>query len=208
MTESPRGGCDDFGGDRPLWRHGLPVLTDGMVTLREVELRDAAALFEAASSPDVEQHIARPPSTQEGFRHFIRWARRERRNNRHASFAVIPAGHDAPVGLIQMWPIGPGFHTAEWGALVDPHYWGSEVFVRGSLLLFAYAFGELGVRRLEARACLDNQRGHAALRKLGARQEMSVHGPCRCGCASTAHVMWSILAEDWRAASRSVRGVA
>jgi RimJ/RimL family protein N-acetyltransferase len=159
------------------------------------------------SSPTVSQYVAAPPSTLEGFRRYIRWARRERRNERHASFALIPIGQAEPVGVIQMWPIKVDFQTVEWGFVVDPKYWGSELFVRSARLLFAYAFGEVGAHRLEARVCTDNKRGQAAMHKLGARQEMLLRRCFKCNDeVYRDHMMWSILADDWEAAKRSSGG--
>ena len=60
----------------------------------------------------------------------------------------------------------------------------------------------------EARAAVDNVRGNAALKKLGAVPEGVLR---KCFLASGAyrdHVMWSILAAEWRAANDERAGQA
>lgn len=192
----------------PPWQHGLPVLTDSVVTLREVQLRDAGALLDHLSNPAVAEHGTPPPSSVQDFRRYIGWARRERRQSRHVSFAIVPPARAEPVGIIQAWPIDPAFQTMEWGFVIDPVYWGTELFARGARLLFAYAFDELGANRVEARVCADNERGQAALRKVGAVREGILRGCFKCRGAYTDYVMWAITAEDRGAVAARTRGVA
>ena len=87
--------------------------------------------------------------------------------------------------------------------MVDPTYWGSGLFVRSARLLFAYVFDELGARRLEAWVCADNERGQAALRKLGVTREMLPRRRFTCNGVGKEQEMWSIRAEEWRAAPTS-----
>src|SRR5436190_1355974 len=61
------------------WRTGLPVLTGGYVTLRELRTTDAASLFALLTTEEVSRFISPPPSTVEGFEKFITWAPRQRR---------------------------------------------------------------------------------------------------------------------------------
>jgi RimJ/RimL family protein N-acetyltransferase len=184
------------------------VLTDASLTLREVQVRDAKSLLEHLSRPAVSEYAAAPPSTFEGFRRFIRWTRRERRHDRHASFALVPALGDEPVGIIQLWPLDPDFRTLEWGFMVDPKYWGSGLFGRGARSLFACVFDELGAQRLEAWVCADNERGQAALRKLGVKKrETAPHRRVICNGRDKEQDMWSIRADEWHAALASDRGV-
>ena len=56
-----------------------------------------------------------------------------------------------------------------------------------------FAFESLGVRRLEARAAVEDHRGNGALRKIGASREMVLRKcfPCWDGVYRD-HVMWAI----------------
>ena len=179
------------------WRRGLPVLTDGTVTLRELRARDAGSLLAHVCKPSVLRYIAPSPSTKQGFKRFIRWTHFQRRAGLHACFGVVAPGNASAVGLLQIWPIELDFSTAEWGFVLSDAYWGTGLFVSGARLLLDFAFGTLGVHRLEARAAEANARGNGVLRKLGARREGVLRRAFRDGDELRDHVMWSILADEW-----------
>ena len=152
------------------WRNGLPTLTAGQVTLRELRASDAPALFAALTSEQVSRFISPPPATVEGFGRFISWAIRQRQTASMCASAVVPQESDTAIGIFQVRSLEPAFGTAEWGFARRPSS-GHRIFVEGAKLIVDFAFEVLGVHRLEARAALKNGRGNGALRKLGAVQE-------------------------------------
>ena len=153
------------------WRDGLPVLRAGQVTLRELAVPDAQALWAFINSAEVTRFLSPPPSTVVGFERFIDWTQRQRATGQQASFSVFVDGFDTPIGLFQLRQLEPGFRTAEWGFAIGSAFWGTGVFRTGAELMMHLAFDVIGVHRLEARACVQNRRGNAALRKIGAVQE-------------------------------------
>ena len=68
---------------------------------------------------EVLRYLPPGPTTAEQFVRFIKWVRRERRAGRYLCFAVVPRGHRTAAGLFQLWPIEPGFGTAEMGFALD-----------------------------------------------------------------------------------------
>ena len=182
------------------WRKGLPSLEGRALTLRELRPSDAASLLELVSVEEVSRFISPPPTTVEGFERFIAWAELQRVAGRYVCFAVVPKGLDVAVGLFQVRGLDPDFATAEWGFVLGSQFWGSGIFVEGARLVIDFAFEQVGVNRLEARASAHNGRGNGALQKLGAvheavlRRSFSRHGTCY-----DQH-LWSILREDWRQA--------
>jgi RimJ/RimL family protein N-acetyltransferase len=184
----------------------LPVLRDRHVTVRELRSGDAATLLAHISSPEVLRHIAPSPTTMEGFTTFIRWTHAQRRRRLHAAFGLVPPGMARPVGILQFWPVELDWSTAEWGFVIGQQYWGTGLFERGARLTLDYAFDTLGVMRMEARSADVNDRGNGALRKLGAIREGTLRGAFRQGDRVGDHVLWSILAEEWRAARRGIQG--
>jgi RimJ/RimL family protein N-acetyltransferase len=181
------------------WRRGLPALSDGVVTLREVRSEDAPSLAEHLFHPAVLRYVAPCPDTAAGFRRFIRWARSERRRGTLACYGIVPSGHAVAVGVIQFWPIERDFSTAEWGFVLGEAFWGKGIFGRAAKLTIGAAFSQFGVYRLEARAVDANARGNHALAALGATREGALRGAFHDNGIVRAHVMWSILAPEWRA---------
>ncbi len=181
------------------WRDGVPVLTGEHCALRELQPDDAAQLLPILTAPDVARFMSPPPPTVERFSWFIEWSRREREEGRYLAFALVPHALASPVGLLQLRQLEPAFRTAEWGVAMASQYWGAGLFLDAARLLLDFAFNDLGVQRLEARAALANGRSQAAMQKLGAVQE----GVLRRSLTTSDgrrldQVLWSLLEEDWR----------
>lgn len=187
------------------WRSGLPVLSDGRVTLRELRSSDAASLFAMLTTEEVARFISAPPPEVKGFGQFIEWAHAERAAGRFACFAVVPAGYSTAIGIVQVRQIDPAFSTAEWGACIGSPFWGTGVFMAASRLLIDFIFDVIGVHRLEARAAVQNGRGNGGMRKLGAVQEGVLRRSIWCRGEHHDQILWSILAEDWQQARIDVR---
>jgi RimJ/RimL family protein N-acetyltransferase len=180
------------------WRAGLPILVGSLVILRELRASDAPSLHEALATPEIARFISPTPTSVEGFERFIAWTHRQRQDGNYVCFAVVPRGCDTPVGLFQVRSREHGFTTAEWGFAVAREFWGSGVFVDGAQLVLRFTFETLGTRRLEARAALANQRGGAALCKIGAMREAILRRSLQRGGECLDQALWTILADEWR----------
>jgi RimJ/RimL family protein N-acetyltransferase len=179
------------------WRRVLPVLSDGVLTLRELRVSDAGALLELLTSEEVSRFISPPPTTVDGFERFIAWAQRERLAGRYICFAVVPEGMDTAVGIFQVRQLDPTFSTAEWGFAIGRAFWGSGVFTAAARLTIDFAFETVGIDRLEARAAVANGRGNGALAKIGAVKEAILRRSFLRGGKHYDQALWSIVREDW-----------
>jgi RimJ/RimL family protein N-acetyltransferase len=191
----------------PDWRLGLPVLSNELVTLRDLRVSDASSLCTLLSSQEVHRFMSAPPSDVAGFERFIQWAHDERRVGRLMCFAVVPKGSDVAVGIMQVRQIDPAFSMGEWGAALGSAFWGTGLFEAAVNLLFEFVFDTVGVRRLEARAAVQNGRANGAARKVGGVPEGVARRALFCHGEYHDQLMWSILAEDWRQARQGPRVV-
>ena len=190
----------------PMWWHQLPELVSDRVRLRELRLSDALDLTEMVGSAPVCEHLSPGPASVVETEEFIAWTRRARRTGRYICFGVTRLDSDAVIGIFQIWPLEPGFHTAEWGFALGQRFWGTGLFEASARLVAAFAFERVGVLRLEARAAVDNVRANAALEKLGAVREGVLRKCFLTNLEYRDHVMWAILAEDWRHAQGHLTG--
>jgi ribosomal-protein-alanine N-acetyltransferase len=181
------------------WRTGLPVLTGAQVVLRELRSTDAPSLFALLTTEEVSRFISPPPTTVDGFEKFIGWAQRQRRAGSYVCFAVTLVTDDTAIGIFQLRELEPGFGTAEWGFAIGSAYWGTGVYQEGAEMLVSFAFEQVGVHRLEARAAIRNGRGNGALRKIGAVQEGLLRKSFLKNGEYIDQALWTILAEDWQA---------
>jgi ribosomal-protein-alanine N-acetyltransferase len=187
------------------WRTGLPVLTGKGVTLRELRASDAPALFAMLTTEEVARFISPPPTTVEGFERFIVWTLRQRAAGTYVCYAVTLQGFDTAIGIFQVRQTEPGFGTAEWGFAIGSPFWGTGVFQEGAELVLEFAFGTIGVHRLEARAAVQNGRGNGALLKVGAVQEGVLRKSFLRNGEYLDQVLYAIVEDDWQGAREAVR---
>ena len=76
---------------------------------------------------------------------------------------------------------------------------------RTARLMADFAFTTLGAARIEGRSAVENARGNAALRKLGAEQEGVMRRCFECsGGVVRDHILWALLDDDWRRAKQTL----
>jgi [ribosomal protein S5]-alanine N-acetyltransferase len=183
------------------WRHAMPVLsTDGLV-LREIRQDDASSLLAMLATDDVGRFMSPLPPTLDSFGRFVAWNTEQRRAGQSVCFVVVPEGIGSPVGVFQMRSLEHAFVTAEWGFALGSPFWGTGLFASAARLVLDFAFGTLGVQRLEARACAENRRGNGALRKLGATPEGVLRRSFLWHGEYHDQVLWSLLDSDWTGAA-------
>jgi RimJ/RimL family protein N-acetyltransferase len=178
----------------------LPRLEGRHVTLRALDLSDAASLHAFLTTPEVARFINPPPATVGGFERFITRSLRQQGSANHICFATTLKGNDTALGLFQMRGAETGFSTAEWGFALGSPFWGTGVFVEAAQLTLEFAFNTLGVHRLEARSAVRNGRGGRALQKIGGVQEGVLRRSFVRNGEYLDQVLYAILEDDWRAA--------
>jgi ribosomal-protein-alanine N-acetyltransferase len=180
----------------PDWWIQVPELVGATLRIREVEVTDADALFDLLTDPLVRQYISPPPPSVAAFEGFVGWAHRQREAGQCICFAVVPNGLKQPVGLFQLRALEPTFKSAEWGFAIGAAFWSTGLFEEAAALVAQFAFQDVGVHRLEARAVVENSRGNRALEKLGARSEAVLQ---KAFHRQAAQFLWAIVAEEWKA---------
>jgi RimJ/RimL family protein N-acetyltransferase len=179
------------------WRTATPVLSADGVTLREIRQDDASPLLALLATDDVSRFMSPLPPTLDSFGRFVAWIHDQRSQGLSVCYVVVPDHIGSPVGVFQMRSLEAACVTAEWGFAIGSPYWGSGLFANAARLVLDFAFGTVGVRRLEARACAENRRGNGALRKLGATPEGVLRRSFLWHGKYYDQVLWSILDCDW-----------
>jgi RimJ/RimL family protein N-acetyltransferase len=181
--------------DAPDWWVQVPVLCGPSIRIREVEAADAAALLELFGDPRVNSYLYTPPSTLTQFEGFIGWARRERETAKCVCFVVVPNGLQQPIGLFQLRALDAEFNVAEWGFALAPSFWSTGIFGEAATLVADFAFA-MGVKRIEARAVIENARANRALEKIGARGEALLRKAFK---HNEPQFLWALVADEWSA---------
>jgi RimJ/RimL family protein N-acetyltransferase len=181
----------------PNWREELPTLTARHVTLREPMSHDLGPLVDLLSLADATRFGIDEPISEVAVRQAIDRAARERAAGVCITYAITLTQTRAVVGLAQVRQLDPMFEAAEWECTIAPSSRGSGIFLEAARLIGSFAFGSVGVHRLEARVLLQNGRANGALRKLGAVQEGILRRSARRNGEYVDQVLWSMLKEDW-----------
>jgi RimJ/RimL family protein N-acetyltransferase len=179
------------------WRTELPTLAGRAVTLREPASQDVGPLVEVLSLGDAMRFGLDEPISELVVQELIDRAARERAAGLAVTYAITLTASRTLVGLVQVRQLDPAFEAAEWECTVVPSARGTGIFLEAARLAGSFAFGTMGVHRLEARVLLQNGRGNGALRKLGAVQEGVLRRSVRRSGEYFDQVMWSLLKEDW-----------
>jgi len=180
------------------WRRQLPLLNAEGITLRELRVSDAPSLCEFLSTEEVSRFISPPPTTVDGYERFIEWTHQQRAAGAGVVFGIVPDGCDAAVGLIQVRALGQTLDTAEWGFAIGSRFWGTGAFMSSALSVLRFSFDVLGVRRLEARACVANGRGNGVLEKLGASCDAVLRQSFVKNGVRLDQYLWSMTSEAWQ----------
>jgi [ribosomal protein S5]-alanine N-acetyltransferase len=178
----------------PDWWAQVPVLTGASVDLREVAHQDAAALFELLTDPRVSQYISPPPPSVTAFEGFVEWAHRQRKAGTCICLSVVPRGLEQAIGLFQIRVLDSNFRIAEWGFAIGASFWSTGIFEEAAVLVAQFAFGSMGVHRLEARAVAQNSRGNGALEKIGAHGEAVLR---KAFNRKDEQFLWAMIGEEW-----------
>lgn len=185
------------------WHFGLPTLRGERVTLRELRPSDAHALLAMLTTDEVAEFVSPLPRTVEGFAEFIEDTQHDRLLGHSFCFGIVPEGYEDAMGVFQVRQLEPGFASAEWGFAIGSPFWGSGLFIEGARAVINFSFGVVGVHRLEARSIASNNRGNAALRKVGALQEGILRRSFQRNGRFLDQILWSIVKDDWWQARQS-----
>jgi RimJ/RimL family protein N-acetyltransferase len=131
-----------------------PPLTDGEVVLRGFESSDVPALVAACQDPQISRFTLVPsPYGEDDARAYLQRVADGRAAGTRASFAIV--AHDGPDTVIGT----AGLNVIDWDErAADVGYWlaaparGRGLATRAVELLAGWAFGTLGLERLELRA--------------------------------------------------------
>lgn len=180
------------------WTFSPPVFVTPACTLRELVGSDARPLHDMMADPHVAELLPPAPPTVQGFQQFILWTQQQRETGRSIVLGVVPPGKQDVVGFFQLHSVAPQFATAEWGFVLGSPYWGTGLFHAGGELMLSVIFDVIGVRRLEARAAVDNARANGALRKMGATAECQLRRSFLVDDEDRDDTLWSLLDDEWR----------
>ncbi|OYQ34820.1 30S ribosomal protein S5 alanine N-acetyltransferase [Niveispirillum lacus] len=143
-----------------------------------------------------------PPDalTQTAFNRRLRRQAAEWRDDETYSFLTFEQGSEQVVGGIGLTNVRRG--VAQMGSM---GYWVGRPFARrgytseAARLMLSFAFGQLGLHRVEAACLPSNQASSGVLEKVGFTREGYARAYLRINDKWADHVLYAILRDDWAA---------
>jgi len=170
------------------------------VLVREFRPRDAAAVHEWASDPEVVRYIPLGPVTARGARRLVsqyRSAASERPRTEY-SLAVVARdrGDDRPVGTVALSVDSAAHRRGEVGYALRRDAWGQGYASEAVALVLTFAFDRLGLERIWAVCDPENVASIRVLERAGLRYEGRLRGDLLVRGERRDSLLWAILATD------------
>lgn len=167
-----------------------------LVTLRPLRREDEQQFLDAVHmSTRLHRPWAYPPATPDAFAAYV--------TESATRIPLVVVVEDDLAGVYTLSQISLGsFRNAYLGYYAFVPHAGTGSMRAAMPLVFRYAFGELGLHRLQANVQPGNERSIALLRATGWREEGYARRYLKIGGRWRDHILFAILAEEAAAPSR------
>jgi len=167
--------------------------------LREVEESDFDAIHAYASDPEVVEHMAWGPNTEQATRDFITNCRSKIQSDPRLEYvvAVVPKGQSELVGTVGIYLPSGHAHSAMLGYAFGREVWAMAIASEAVRPMLEVAFDVLRLDRVWASCDPDNGASARVLQKLGMsleghlRHDQNIRGVLRDS------LVWGMLRNEW-----------
>jgi len=150
----------------------FPVLHTREVTLRALEMRDAADIYEYARRPEVTRYVTwESYHSIEDARRYLRWILDCYRRREGMTFGIELRGTRKLIGTCSYVQMDYINRTAEIGYTISSDYWNHGLMTQAAAALVHYGFETIGLTRMQGRCMPENAASARVLQKLGMRCE-------------------------------------
>ncbi len=178
------------------------ILENERVLLRPLALSDLSLLAHfVADEPDLWKYSLAAINNSTDLENYIQTAMEARGHETAYAFIVFDKLLNEYVGCTRFYDIQLAFQTTQIGyTWYSKKCWGTKLNENCKYLLLEFAFGQMGLERVEFRADNNNKRSIAAMQKIGCTIEgvLRNHLPMPTGKRRDSIVL-SILKEQWDA---------
>jgi RimJ/RimL family protein N-acetyltransferase len=180
----------------------FPTLTTARLVLRETADHDVDAVFEMESDPVAMRYWSKPPMRE------ITEARAavERAKGFFATgdlrWSITRPAEDRMLGHVSLFSISEQNGRAEIGYGLARAHWGQGFMHEALTAVVDYAFGPLGLRRIEADTHPHNEASLRALERLGFAREGLLRERWQVGEEISDTALLGLLSREWLSRSR------
>lgn len=180
----------------------LPELSSPRLVLRWLEPDDASALFRIYSDPEAMKYWSSLPMTSEGDAHaLLDGIAAGLEEGRLFEWGVALQESDEVIGTVTLASLDGANKRAEIGFMLDRAMWRRGYMSEALRTLLDYAFGALGLERIEADVDPRNESSLRLLERLGFQREGYLRERWRVGGGVQDTVLLGLLRREWQARS-------
>lgn len=179
----------------------FPVLVTARLVLRETRDDDADGVFELEGDPVAMRYWSRPPMRELAeARASVERSRGFFPARSGLKWIVTRAAEDRMLGHLSLFNFREPSDCAEIGYGLARRHWGQGLMHEALVAVVDYAFGPLGLRRLEADVDPRNTASIRSLERLGFAREGLLRERWQVGDEISDSLLVGLLAREWRAA--------
>ncbi len=177
----------------------FPVLVTGRLVLRETADHDVDAVFAMERDPVAMRYWSRPPMQERSEAEAA--VRRAKGFFAGGSlrWSIARPSDDSMLGHVSLFNFSEQNGRADLGYGLVREHWGQGFMHEALTAVLDYAFGPLGLRRLEADTDPRNQASLRALDRLGFAREGLLRERWQVGDEISDTAFLGLLAREWRA---------
>ena len=179
----------------------LPTLETERLTIRWMTAADVPALYEIFSDPLVTRYWSSPPLADRAAAAALLATIQELFRTRALfQWGIARREDDRVVGTCTLGSLNPTHRRAEIGYALGRAHWGQGLMAEALPPVLRFAFGELGLHRVEADVDPRNAPSIRTLERLGFRREGYLRERFEVAGEIQDSVVLGLLASEWRAA--------
>lgn len=175
-----------------------PLITGARIRLRPYRPDDLAAFFALHSDPEAMRYWSHPP-----------WTRIEQAHSKFDSslngnapdsqlcWAIAAPGDGRMIGGVTLFRISAEQGVAEFGYMLERGSWGRGFAREAGVLALDHAFGDLGLRRIEADIDPRNLASCRLAERLGFVREGLLRERWQVAGEISDTAFYGLLASDW-----------
>lgn len=186
----------------------FPVLTTARLVLRETSHRDVDAVFALESDPVAMRYWSRPPMREiSEAKESVARAMKYFPSRDGLRWSIARPADDWMVGHVSLFNFNEQSGRADIGYGLAREHWGQGFMHEALTAVVDYAFGPLGLRRLEADVDPRNRASVRAVERLGFAREGLLRERWQVGEEISDTVFLGLLAREWRTRREQESGV-
>jgi [ribosomal protein S5]-alanine N-acetyltransferase len=176
----------------------LPTLVGQRVSLRWMTRKDAGALYEIFSHPEVVRYWSTGPMQRKSDALLLlQDIREEHAAGRLHEWGLTTGEADRIIGTCTLFALDRSNRRAEVGFALAREWWGRGLMRDGLATLLDFAFETLGLRRIEADVDPRNRLSAELLERLGFKREGTMRERWNVGGEVQDAAIYGLLAREY-----------